>query len=79
MNSTLIETLTRDPRLDDFPKLTVFSMLAEGVFALEKGDEKRAMLLFAAAILATKHRTLAYPLWGLATLRRLAEYGEQRP
>lgn len=77
MNSTLIETLTRRPELDDYPRFTVYSMLAEGVFALNRGDEKRALLLFAAATLATKHRALAYPLWGLATVRRLAEYGEE--
>lgn len=73
MSSTLVETLTRGSGNEDLDRLSAISLLAEGAVALQQGNEKRALLLFGAATISTKYKTVAYPVYGYVTLRKIQE------
>lgn len=66
-------SLTKPVRRLFSPKVGVVALVTEAAGALRRGDEKRALLLAGAALVAVKSRTIAYPVYGYVVLRRVLD------
>ncbi len=53
---------------DSFDKLNILSLLAQAVYAFQKGNAKRGALLLGAATIAPKSREASYLVQGVVTL-----------
>ena len=66
--TSLLETLSGRGKLD---RLSLFSLLAEAAYALYRGRTKLAVLLVAAAALATRWRWVSYITQAVLTAYRI--------
>lgn len=56
---------------DEITQLNILSLLAQGGYAMKKGNTERALLLFGTALIAARYKRFSYAVQGALTMNDL--------
>ena len=68
LTAPLVLRTTRIDQLDRFTKLNVLGLLGQTMYEVNRGNEERALLYFATALIALHSKKVSFALQGVLTV-----------